>query len=194
MPQRKNTLRAACGFTLVELLVVISVIGLLVALLLPAVQAAREASRRNQCSNNLHQIGIAMDMYLNAQGLNGRYPDAASVPTTDSESETPSLRTVLAPYIETSAGVFRCPSDTFYEEGKPGSCFDNLGLSYEYNRQKLISDYLKPKTRVEALTEVRTGDTIASSALAIAYDMSAFHGPSNDSNSILVLYADSHVE
>ncbi len=86
------------GFTLVELLVVIAIIGVLVALLLPAIQAAREAARRSQCSNNMKQIGLAV---LNYESAVGRLPAGSTTETASIGGPYYTTWTVeILPYLE----------------------------------------------------------------------------------------------
>ncbi|MGL4943387.1 MAG: DUF1559 domain-containing protein [Thermoguttaceae bacterium] len=101
------------GFTLVELLVVIAIIGVLVALLLPAVQAAREAARRMQCSNNLKQIGLAVHNFHDARkgvppstvGYVGgaNYNGMPGTPTAITHKPNASFWVLILPYMEQQA-------------------------------------------------------------------------------------------
>jgi len=90
-------LRRKSGFTLVELLVVIAIIGVLVALLLPAVQAAREAARRAQCANNLRQIGLGMANY---ETTRGHYPPGQFRPAGVNSKKAYGWAVWHLPYIE----------------------------------------------------------------------------------------------
>jgi prepilin-type N-terminal cleavage/methylation domain-containing protein len=98
--------RGAAAFTLVELLVVIAIIGILVALLLPAIQAAREAARRSQCLNNIRQIGIAFTNYETSRkqlpvGAKQRYGINPLTGTAYSSNPTMySWVSILMPYVE----------------------------------------------------------------------------------------------
>jgi prepilin-type N-terminal cleavage/methylation domain-containing protein len=127
--------RVRLGFTLVELLVVIAIIGILIALLLPAIQAARESGRRTACMNNARQLSLAMIMHVDTKKC---FPTAAENRTRNGYTGTPiSWMARILPYIEEgalyeqidwtalNAGInttvvnraplpfLRCPSDTY---------------------------------------------------------------------------------
>jgi prepilin-type N-terminal cleavage/methylation domain-containing protein len=97
-PRVVSPRRSRPGFTLVELLVVIAIIGILVALLLPAIQAAREAARRSQCSNNLKQIGLAV---LNYETSRKSLPQGSLAARVDREGPYYTTWSVdILPYLE----------------------------------------------------------------------------------------------
>lgn len=89
--------QTSCGFTLVELLVVIAIIGVLIALLLPAVQAAREAARRTQCVNKQRQVGLSI---LNFESQLGRLPPGCNFAESPSEDRQFSMFLLLLPFLE----------------------------------------------------------------------------------------------
>lgn len=130
-------MKRCCGFTLLELLVVIAIIGILVALLLPALSAARARARSTVCMNHLHQVGLSMEMYV-SEGQ--KYPLSLDDKTWMDR---------LAPYnpINWTNAAWHCP--TFIAEGgsvnwqppPPGGGAFKLSSSYAYNARGMRSDY-----------------------------------------------------
>ncbi|MDX1946853.1 MAG: DUF1559 domain-containing protein [Pirellulaceae bacterium] len=144
--------RKSRGFTLVELLVVIAIIGVLVALLLPAVQSAREAARGVKCKNNLRQVALALHNYQIAVGT---YPPVSLVPRTTT-FEPWSAQARLLPYLEqsnlytlvdfnvapqftnnpvvcaTRVASYLCPSET-NDRARPTPKLIHYPLSYSLN-------------------------------------------------------------
>ncbi|MDR2169203.1 MAG: DUF1559 domain-containing protein [Planctomycetaceae bacterium] len=120
------------AFTLVELLVVIAIIGLLIALLLPAVQAARESARRMSCSNNMHQIGIAVHNFHDAR--NGLPPLMIGGAT-----QSPSIFVHLLPYMEKQA-IFDLIPEDFDTASANNAWWDAL----PNKRSMIVSTYICP--------------------------------------------------
>jgi len=149
------------AFSLVEMLVVLAIIAVLSAILLPVFWTVRGRARQESCSSNLHQIGTAVQMYV--QDYDGRFPRAvdpsdklwpstwASVPTFQSEiPRLPYLQDRLQPYAK-SANLFACPADTGFDltdftglslQAFPTS-YEKFGTSYYYRTEVTAMDTLE---------------------------------------------------
>src|SRR2546428_9282624 len=97
---KKIWFRLRIGFTLIELLVVIAIIGVLIALLLPAVQKVREAANRTQCTNNLKQLGLAFHNYHGAVSMLPPLCNAVILSGNTVSSYMHTWSTWLLPYME----------------------------------------------------------------------------------------------
>lgn len=186
------------GFTLIEVMVVVAIMALLITILMPSISEARRISNKTKCKHNLHQVGVAMQAYL--QVNRDTFPWIAAMPSR--EATDPAVvaglrkaRLSLPEALKLETGgksdLFACPADTVTMVtglGKP-RYFESEGTSYEWE------EFLNGR-RIGFKKTALLNDLIITlnTDLWMVYDFEAFHGGPERLGSHNVLYADLRVQ
>lgn len=164
------------GFTLIELLVVIAIIAILAALVLPTLGRAKEKARSTVCLSNLHQVGVALQMYV--QDSRNKLPTMFDWSTDPSANTNgPAINQVLSSYAG-SSNIFRCPSDN-------QNLFELTGSSYSWN--SLINGQDADHLHV-------LGMDFETHKLPLAFDKANFHQVLGSARAVNYLYGDQHIK
>lgn len=175
--QARHRLRLA-AFTLLELLVVIAVIGILASLLLPTFGRAKESARGTACLSNLHQIGIALQLYV--QDDNNKLPvmrDVSPDPVVAATNTFPAIHQVLASQLG-NTNALRCPSDKDH-------FFETTGSSYAWNN--LLNGEDADHLEVFNIK-------FAPHEIPVVFDKEDFHKARGANKAVNYLYADGHIK
>ena len=163
------------AFTLLELLVVLAILAILAGLLLPAISRTKASGQSVVCLNNLHQIGIALQIYV--QDNQDHLPVMYDRPT-NGPPAGPSIDRVLLPFVGGVSNVFRCPSDNQH-------LFELTGSSYAWN--VLLNG--QDGDRLQMLSNAYPLHQIF-----VVFDKDKFHLVHGSRGAINFLYADGHIK
>jgi prepilin-type processing-associated H-X9-DG protein len=166
---------SALAFTLVELLVVIAFIVVLAALLMPALGRGKESGRVAVCQGNLHQIGLALQLYVDDS--KNIMPTLYDRPLAGAPTNLPTIDVVLAAPLG-STQVLRCPSDN-------QRIFEQTGSSYSWNN--LVNGQKADQLHVLNLS-------LAMTKIPLVFDKQSFHAVLGSQHAVNYLYADGHIK
>jgi prepilin-type N-terminal cleavage/methylation domain-containing protein/prepilin-type processing-associated H-X9-DG protein len=163
------------AFTLVELLVTIAIIALLAALLMPALGRGKEAGRVAICQGNLHQIGLALQLYVDDN--KNIMPAMSDRPLAGAPTNLQTMDVVLGGPLG-SKQVLRCPSDN-------RRLFEQTGSSYSWN--SLVNGQKADRLQVMNLS-------LAMTKIPLVFDKQGFHAVLGAKHAVNYLYADGHIK